>query len=44
MDPQSLFAPPFTDRHDQGIVGVMGDRSQVILQVIERVNANAMVA
>ena len=44
MDPQSLFAPPFTDRHDQGIVGVMGDRAPVILRVIEKINGNAMVA
>jgi type I restriction enzyme R subunit len=44
MDPHRLFDPPFTDQHDQGVIGVMGERAPVILQVIEKINANAMVA
>jgi type I restriction enzyme R subunit len=44
MDPQRLFDPPFTDRHDQGVQGVLGDRAPVILQVIEKINKNALVA
>jgi type I restriction enzyme R subunit len=44
MDPQRLFDSPFTDRHDQGVQGVLGDRAPVILQVIEKINKNALVA
>ena len=44
METSALFEPPFTDAHDQGIVGVLPEDAPRIVKVIERVNANADVA
>jgi len=41
-----LFEPPFTDQHDQGIMGIFTSDAEVrrIIQIIDRINANAEVA
>lgn len=44
MDPSDLFQPPFTDQHDQGILGVLPQHAQLIVQAIDRVNKSALVA
>jgi type I restriction enzyme, R subunit len=44
MEPQELFEAPFTDMHDQGVVGVLAEAAQEVVDVIERVNRNAEVA
>ena len=44
MDPADLFQPPFTDQHDQGVLGVLPQHAQLIVQAIHRINENAMVA
>ena len=44
MDPADLFEPPFTDRHDQGVMGVLPQYAEAIVATIERVNANAVAA
>lgn len=44
MDPSDLFQPPFTDQHDQGILGVLPQHAQLIVQTINRVNKSALVA
>ena len=31
MDPAELFGPPFTDMHDQGVVGVFRDEAPVVV-------------
>ncbi len=44
IDKKMLFEPPFTNIHDQGLLGVFddADASQVI-KLIDRVNGNAVV-
>ena len=42
MDPAELFGPPFTDLHDQGVVGVFRDEAAAIVGAIERINGNAV--
>ena len=44
MEPKELFEPPFTDMHDQGVIGVLPDAAQKVVDVIEKINANADVA
>ncbi len=44
MEPQELFESPFTDMHDQGVVGVRPEAARQVVDVIERVNRNAEVA
>lgn len=44
MEPKQLFEPPFTDMHDQGVVGVLGDDAGRVVAVIEGINGNAEVA
>jgi type I site-specific restriction endonuclease len=44
MDPHALFEPPFTDLSDQGVMGVLPDQADKIVQVIQRINANVLVA
>lgn len=43
MDPAELFGPPFTDLHDQGVVGVFREDASAVVGVIEKINNNAMV-
>ena len=44
MEPKALFEPPFTDMHDNGVVGVLPDAAQRVVDLIEKINANADVA
>ena len=44
MDPNLLFGPPFTDFHDNGIVGVLPQDAQAIVRTIQAINGNALVA
>ncbi len=44
MDPGDLFKPPFTDMHDQGLMGVMPQVAQAVVQTIRQINENALVA
>jgi type I restriction enzyme R subunit len=44
MEPKALFEPPFTDLSEQGVVGVLPAQAEKIVQVIQRINANALVA
>ena len=44
MEPAALFEPPFTDQSAQGVVGVLPAQAAQLVQVIERINANALVA
>jgi type I restriction enzyme R subunit len=46
IDKEILFEPPFTDQHDQGIMGIFTSDAEVrrIIQIIDRINANAEVA
>jgi type I restriction enzyme, R subunit len=40
-----LFEPPFTDIHDQGLMGVFDDAAVVkVKKIIERINQNALAA
>ncbi len=42
IDPERLFESPFTNRHDQGLVGVFDDaQAGKIIQIIKEVNGNA---
>ncbi len=43
MNPAVLFEPPFTDLHDQGVVGVLAEYAEALVTSIERVNSNALV-
>jgi type I restriction enzyme, R subunit len=42
MDPKALFEPPFTDFHDQGIIGVLPQLAQDIVRTIRWINENAL--
>ncbi len=44
MDPADLFKPPFTDMHDQGLIGVLPQLAQAVVQAIRQINENALVA
>jgi type I restriction enzyme R subunit len=44
MDPNLLFGPPFTDFHDNGVVGVLPQDAQAIVRTIQTINNNALVA
>lgn len=44
MDPKELFQTPFTDAHDEGVIGMLGDDARKAVDVIEEINANADVA
>ncbi|MFK7935007.1 MAG: DEAD/DEAH box helicase family protein [Saprospiraceae bacterium] len=44
IEPKMLFESPFTDAHDEGLIGVFGDgRAQRIMQIVREVNENAAV-
>ncbi len=44
IDKQMLFAPPFTNIHDQGLLGVFDDAAATkVIKLIDRVNENALV-
>jgi type I restriction enzyme R subunit len=44
MDPHALFEPPFTELSEQGVVGVLPEQAEKLVQVIQQINANALVA
>lgn len=44
MDPADLFKPPFTDMHDQGLIGVLPQIAQAVVQAIRQINENALAA
>ena len=40
-----LFEPPFTNMHDQGLLGVFDDADATkVISLIDRVNGNALVS
>ena len=39
-----LLGPPFTDLSEQGVAGVLPAQAGKIVQVIRRINANALMA
>ena len=44
LDPGDLFKPPFTDMHDNGLPGVLPQLAEAVVQIIRRINDNALVA
>ncbi len=42
MEPKALFDPPFTQLHDEGVLGVLPNQAQDIVAVIKQINANAV--
>ncbi len=44
MEPSSLFEPPFTGMHDEGVIGILPDYAEAIVATIEQINANAVAA
>ena len=45
IDKKMLFEPPFTNIHDQGLLGVFDDAAATkVIKLIDRVNENAVVA
>lgn len=44
MKPEALFEPPFTDRHHEGVAGVVPDIAEAIVETITRMNENAVAA
>jgi len=44
MEPNELFDPPFTDMHAQGVIGILRDDAQRVVDVLEGINRNAVVA
>ena len=44
IDKTMLFEPPFTNIHDQGLVGVFDDADATkVIRLIDRINGNALV-
>lgn len=44
IEKKMLFEPPFTNMHDQGLLGVFDDAdASKVIQLIDRVNGNALV-
>ena len=44
MEPEELFDPPFTDMHDQGVIGILPQDARRVVDVIKMIKANADVA
>ena len=45
IDKGMLFEPPFTNLHDQGLLGVFDDAdAHRVINIVDRINANATVA
>ena len=45
IDKRMLFQSPFTDVHDQGLLGVFDDAMATkVIQILDKVNSNAVVA
>jgi len=44
IDKEMLFTPPFTNQHQDGLVGVFDDAAAMkVIKLIEKVNGNALV-
>lgn len=44
IDKKMLFEPPFTDIHDQGLLGVFDDAdANKVIRLVDRINGNALV-
>ena len=43
-EPSSLFEPPFSDMHDEGVIGILPEYAEAIVATIEQINANAVAA
>ena len=44
IDKKMLFEPPFTDIHDQGLLGVFDDAEATkVISLVDRINGNALV-
>jgi len=44
IEKKMLLEPPFTNMHDQGLLGVFDDAdASKVIQLIDRVNDNALV-
>ncbi len=41
METSSLFEPPFTGMHDEGVLGILPEYAEAIVATIEQINANA---
>lgn len=42
IEPGILFEPPFTDMHDQGLLGIFEDSDAYkVISIIESINENA---
>jgi type I restriction enzyme R subunit len=41
LEPGALFDAPFTNLHDQGVVGIFPKRAKELVATLEQVNANA---
>lgn len=41
METSILFEPPFTEMHDEGVIGVLPEFAEAIVATIEQINANA---
>ena len=44
MELSSLFEPPFSDMHDEGVIGILPEYAEAIVATIEQINANAVAA
>jgi len=44
LDPELLFAPPFTNTHHEGVSGVFPIRADKVIGIVRQVNENAVVA
>ena len=45
IDKSMLFEPPFTDIHDQGLLGVFDDAdAHKVISLVDRINGNALVS
>ena len=44
MELSMLFEPPFSDMHDEGVIGVLPEYAEAIVATIEQINANAVAA
>lgn len=44
MEPNELFNSPFSDLHDQGVIGMFQDDAKKVVSVLEAINGNAVVA
>jgi type I restriction enzyme R subunit len=41
IQPQVLFETPFSNFHDQGVVGIFGTRAKEIVELVDYINAHA---